>query len=490
MNPLETWTALRHKWKQIVVFVLLGVIAGSAYVLVTPREYSASTELFVGIDSSASAADLAQGGTYSQQQARNYANVADTQIVLEPVIDALGLDATVASLGRRVSATVPLNTSLITIEVTDQSPQRAAATANAVTTSLANRVQKLVPANTDGTVPVKLETVQSATVPSRPSSPNIPVAIVVGALVGLLIGAAFAILRRRISTTVHTADQVRSVVPASLLGSIGADQKTATEPLVGITDDYSQRAEEYRRLRTNVGFLQAGRDEKVLVVTSSVPGEGKSTVAANLASSVAALGKRVCLVEADLRRPALGRYLDLDNTIGLTTVLTGDVPLEVALQTWGPHGMSVLLSGDLPPNPSELLSTQAAARLFRSLADDFDLVVVDSPPLAPVTDAAILGGAFGGVALVVGSGFVDSRQLRSTSEALDSAHARVLGIIVNFADPSSATRYSKQYGYAPLEARRTSKHAQEPSSSRQGTSRRGRSAGSERAEQEEDVASN
>lgn len=449
MIRTETLALLRSRWLTIVVFVLVAIIVAAAYVAFSPREYSASTRLVVSASTSSNGSDLAQGGTFAQQQARNYANIATSDIVLQPVVNALDLDMTVAALGRKVSATIPLQTSIITIEVTDSSPARAATIANSVTTSLANAVGSLVPADADGRAPVKTEIVHRATVPSRPSSPNATVALGAGALLGLVAGIAYVIIARRVSSRVRTASEVRRLAHAPVIGTVRED-----DPRVRgvITDSTSRsvRAEEFRQIRTNISFLQAGSAHKAFVVTSSVPGEGKSTVSSNLAASLASMGRSVCLVEADLRKPSLAGVLDLEGSVGFTTVLAGEATLDDALQPWGTGGLQVLLSGELPPNPSELLSSEAAMEVIAELHERFEVVIVDSPPILPVTDAAILGNLVGGVILVVGLGKVRERELAGTVEALSVAHTPLLGVVTNFA-PATA---GDVYGYgAPPEPR-------------------------------------
>lgn len=446
MNFSETFALLRSRWVTVVVFVLVGVIVSSVYVLVSPREYSASTRLLVSASTGSNGSDLAQGGTFSQQQARNYSSIATSEIVLQPVINALGLDLTVNALGRKVSSTIPLNTSVISIEVTDQSPVRSAAIANSVTTSLANTVERLVPPDSTGRSPVDITVVQTATVPSRPSSPNAVVALGAGVFTGLLLGGAWVIIARRISSRVRTPAEVRRLTNAAVLGSVRLEvDPKADVVVVAVESNQSVRAEEFRQIRTNIGFLHAGSSHKVFAVTSSIPGEGKSTTAANLAASLATIGRSVCLVEADLRRPSLARYLDLEGSVGLTSVLAGTADLDDALQSWGYSGLQVLLSGEIPPNPSELLGSSATAEVIAELNERFEFVIIDTPPILPVTDGVIVGNLVGGVILVVGLGKVKARELHASVEALTVSRTPILGTVVNLASGESRIG---TYGYA------------------------------------------
>jgi succinoglycan biosynthesis transport protein ExoP len=154
----------------------------------------------------------------------------------------------------------------------------------------------------------------------------------------------------------------------------------------------------------------------------------------------------VCLIEADLRKPVLHSYLDLEGSVGLTTVMTNEASLEEALQPWGPDNLKVLLSGDLPPNPSELLGSSQAEALFRSITEKFDVTIFDCPPLLPVTDAALLAKSLGGAILVVGTGRVEVRELKKTVESLETAGANLLGVILNFVPVRTVGQYKQVYG--------------------------------------------
>jgi succinoglycan biosynthesis transport protein ExoP len=456
----ETWNLVRSHWVTVLTFALLGCMIAAAYVLTTVPKYTAETELFVAVDGGDSTAELAQGSNYSQQQARNYSAVVSRQVVLEPVITALGLRTTPAELAKHISASVPLNTSLISISVSDTSPNRAAAIANAVATSLTNTVVKLVPARSDGTSPIELQSIQTASVPTEPSEPNSRLSLAFGLLGGLLAGVALVVLRERVRTKVRSVDQVKTIEGLSILGSIIYDRRALTRPMLSDADGGTRRAEEFRQLRTNLRFLQTDSRNKAFVVTSSIHGEGKSTTAANIAATLAASGSSVCLVEADLRKPVLAEYLDLQATVGMTTVITNEARLDDALHTWGPHNMKVLLSGEIPPNPSELLGSRQTENLLKTITERFDVTIIDCPPLLPVTDAALLAKSLGGAILVVGTGRVEVRELRRAVETLTTAGAPILGAVVNMipARRGRGSEYARvqQHGQAkpPANARR------------------------------------
>jgi capsular exopolysaccharide synthesis family protein len=177
-----------------------------------------------------------------------------------------------------------------------------------------------------------------------------------------------------------------------------------------------------------------------------VPEEGKTTTAANLAITLAQAGVRVCLVEADLRRPRLGGYLGLETAAGVTSVLIGKARLSDVIQHWGDQGIDVLASGPVPPNPSELLSTHAMADLLHELEERYALVIIDAPPLLPVTDAAVLANLASGAILVIRHGKTKREQVRRAIEAFRAVDTHLYGIVFNMVPSRGPDAY--YYGYA------------------------------------------
>ncbi|BDZ39254.1 YveK family protein [Microbacterium suwonense] len=352
---------IRYHWAAILICAQLGIIFGAALAITTPREYTAHADVFVQVSGGSSTSDVAAATNYSQQQARNFSAVATREIVLQPVIDDLGLDTTVPELRRRVSTVVPLNSTMITISGTDRSAQTAADIANSVADELTAVVPMLTP-EVVGESTVRMQIIESANPPATPSSPNVPLLLVLGLLAGLVLGAIVVAIRAAVGTRVHSVEQARAITGAAVIGTIAFDKSVRDQPVPVGDGTWSRRAEEYRQLRTNLRYLQPDTPHKVFVVSSSIPGEGKSTTTANMAAALAAAGLRVGLIEADLRRPRLAEVLDMTPGPGLAGVLTGVVPLEDAFQSWGRDGLQVLLAGDTPPIPASSSSPSGVRR--------------------------------------------------------------------------------------------------------------------------------
>jgi len=427
---------VRAHWFALAVFTLLGVVVASVAGYAATPEYTAKAELVVVADTG-STADLTQGSDYTQKQIRTFSELATRPIVLQPAIENLGLAATANEVARQLSVTNVLGTNLISIRTTDPDPQVAADLANEVADQLTVAVSGIVPVLENGEKSVRLKSIRTALPPESPSSPNLPVWAVLGAIGGLVAGALAVALREVLDTKVRDAQTAKAAARAPLLGSI----TLASGPNTFLGDEDQKQSEEYRQIRTNVSFLAAGDERRLFAITSSVPGEGKSKTAANLALTLASAGHRVCLLEADLRRPSLGPALGLESAVGLTTVLIGRASVADVVQEFGEDGLHVLLAGQQPPNPSELLASQRMDSVIDELGAAYEIVIIDCPPLLPVTDAVLIAHRCGGALLVVGVGVAQRGDVSGAVATLATAGIPILGVIANRVKPSRHDKY-------------------------------------------------
>lgn len=439
---------LRRHWTLITASALIGLLVGSGVSILSTPVYTAQTQLFVAIQSSGSVLELQQGNTFSQARVQSYVKTVGSPLVLQPAIDSLGLSITPEQLAPRVTASTEVNTVLINIAVSDASPVQAAAIAQAVASSLISSIDSLERPKDGGTSPVALSIIKPATAPAMPSAPNTRLNLLLGLISGLALGVATTVLRATLDNRIRGEADLRRVTAAPLLGGIAFDQEAAKRPLLNQIAPQSSRAESFRQLRTNLQFANISSNAKTILVTSSLPGEGKSTTATNLAIAVAQAGQAVCLVDADLRRPMVNEYLGLDRNAGLTTALMGAAEVEQLLQPWGAEKLQVLTAGEIPPNPSELLGSTAMKALISTLEESFDTVIIDAPPLLPVTDAAVLSQHVGGVVLVVGSQSIRQPDLAKSLQALEMVGSTVLGVILNKLPVKGPDAYTyTYYGY-------------------------------------------
>lgn len=436
---------LRRNWLLIAAITLAGLLIGGAASILTKPTYTSKTQLFVAIQNSGSAQELQQGNTFTQARVQSYVKTVDSPVVLQPAIDALGLQVTAEQLADRVEASTDLNTVLINISVEDQSPVQSAAIAQAVADSLILAIDKLERPKGGGTSPVSLSITKPATTPLQPSAPNTKINLLAGLAAGLATGVASGVLRTTLDNRVRGEVDLRKVTDSPLLGGISFDVKAVKHPLLTQAVPQSPRAESFRQLRTNLQFANISGRAKTVLITSSLPGEGKSTTAVNLAIALGQAGQSVCLVDADLRRPMVSDYLGLDRNAGLTTALVGVADVNDLLQHWGDDNLYVLASGQIPPNPSELLGSEEMRELILRLEQAFDTVIVDAPPLLPVTDAAVLSQHVGGVVVVVGSSKLKQQDLQKSLSALEMVGANLLGVVLNRLPVKGPDAYTYSY---------------------------------------------
>jgi capsular exopolysaccharide synthesis family protein len=439
----------RKRWPIIVVLLLLGGGTATAVAFNATPIYAAHTQLFVTTPSGGeNTASLQQGNTFTQERVKSYAAIVSSPIVLTPVIKNLGLPVTPQELGANVSASAPLNTVLVNVTVRNTSAAEAKSIADAVSQSFTEIVAKLETPASGGLSPIKVTVVKQADIPRAAVSPNKKLDIALGLLVGLALGIGVAVLRETLDTTIKSTSDLSAVSKASFLGGIIFDADVPKRPLITHADPQSRRAESFRHLRTSLQFVDVAHRSRSFVITSSIGGEGKSTTSANLALALAATGSRVALVEGDLRRPKVADYLGLERAVGLTTVLIGQATVTDVMQSWGNGQLHVLPAGRVPPNPSELLGSQAMQNVIRQLEAAYDYVLIDAPPLLPVTDATVLSRIAGGAIVVVGAGRIRRDQLRRSLETLEAVGAPLHGLILNFLPskgPDAYTYYA--YGY-------------------------------------------
>ena len=289
-----------------------------------------------------------------------------------------------------------------------------------------------------------------ASVPTSPVKPTPKRSALIAALAGLVLGIGLAFLMDHLDDSIKSKEDLERVgTSVATLGIIPTVEgwKTGDRPrIISLEDPTSAAAEAYRALRTAIQFMGLDRPVKTIQVTSPSAVEGKTTTIANLAVALANAGQRVIMVDCDLRRPRIHSFFGNSNEVGFTSALLGEIPLREAVQRVELREMLMLLaSGVLPPNPSELLSSRRAAQVLAALQAEADVVLIDSPPVLPVTDAAVLSGRVDITLLVTRAGVTTRRQLARATEVLQQVDAPLAGIILNGVSAEDA--YGYNYGY-------------------------------------------
>jgi non-specific protein-tyrosine kinase len=449
MDLGEYLRLLRRRWRLITVCVLTGLTTAVLATLTATPIYTAKATLFVSAqDAAPDISSAYTGGLFTQQRVKSYVSVIQSPRTAALVRDDLKLNYSPESIAKRIAASAPVDTVLINVSVIDRNPETAQAIANSLGRVFPAEVEEIEKPTAGGPSPVRVSMVQQASLPKHPTSPRPKVNLLLGFLVGLAAGVGGAVLRETLDTSVKGTDQTRELVGAPVLGAINFDPDASKKPLVVVSAPSSSRAEAFRQLRTNLQFVDIEHPLRSVVFTSSLPGEGKSTTTCNLAITLTQAGLRVCLVEGDLRRPRVADYMGVEGAVGLTSVLLGRTSLDDALQPWGDGALLVLASGPLPPNPSELLGSQGMQDLLRELERRVDIVLIDAPPLLPVTDAAVLGTLTSGVVMLVRSNHTKKEQVEDAVATVHAVGGIVLGAVLNMVPMRGPDSYSYGYGYS------------------------------------------
>lgn len=381
------------------------------------------------------------GAQLSGSYLTTYAQVASSRSVAEKVVRALQLPESPGQLQGKLSASVQDKTFLINITAVDADPVRAKSLADAAAVALSERVEEL---NKDKNNPVTSELLDLAQVPGVPFSPRPTFNLVLGIALGLAVGLGLMALLEALDRSVKSSAQGDAVFQAPLLAII---PRRRARRLAFDGESNGIEGEPYRALRTAVQFANPDVPLRTILVTSASPGDGKTTTAANLALALAASGDRVVIIDADLRRARLAEMFGLEGAVGLSSLVLRSAEIDEALQVWGER-LSVLPSGrPLPPNPSEVLGSQFMSHLLEELAGRFDVVVLDTPPVLPVTDAVALATLVDAVLLVARHGTTHRGPAAEARRRLDSVGAPVIGYVLNAVPARESAGYYVDYRY-------------------------------------------
>jgi capsular exopolysaccharide synthesis family protein len=481
----------RRRW-WVIALAVLGLAASLALSLTEAKQYSATAQLLV----QSSGQGVSLGTTPLQvttTDVQTDLQLATSEPVVELVRHQLGS-------APPVSASEVAQTNVIALTAISASPVQAARIANAYASAFVEQTQKTAMSNlttaqatlqkqinslgkqirslqgkADSATQVSalvnqqavlkeevaqlevngaaatsgLQFVTSARVPTSPSSPKPVQNALLGLVVGLLLGLGAAFLRDSLDDRLSSKDAAERFGAAPVIAMVpmvNSWRKRNRAEVAALSEPTSPAAEAYRSLRTSLQFTRQAQELRTLLVTSPAAAEGKTSTLANLGAVFAQAGERVVLVSCDLRRPRLGQLYGAEEQPGLTTVLLGQQTVEQALrQVPGYDCLWLLGAGPVPPNPAELLDGPRARKIFATLRENFDLVLVDSPPVLPVTDAMVLSKYADGTLLVVAAGQTKGAELQRAAERFSQAKAAVVGIVLN--EVTRANAFGSGYGY-------------------------------------------
>jgi succinoglycan biosynthesis transport protein ExoP len=417
---LRTFVAIlwRRKWIIAIATVVTIMVATVGTLMLSPV-YAATATLHIATTADGT---YRSGQTiYADRLKKTYATIATSDPFVKEVEQKLGLEQE-----PDINVTALANTELLEVTAEYGHPFVAA--------EIANTVAEMIVVESLSSPQMQANPVQlsfPATEPIDPTKPNKKLNIALSAMVGLAAGLGLAFLIESVDTTLYTTEQIEDVTALSVLGKV--PRFTKQSHVLGKDDHFYvvDEGEAYRRIRTNVFALKYVDHLQTLLVTSAMPGEGKSTVVSNLGYVMAQSGKSVIVVDSDLRRPALHKIFNLPNDNGLSNILQDESTLEEAIQEVDGSQLHVLTSGPLSRNPSELMASNQMATLLTKVAKLYEVILIDTPALSAVSDAAVLAPAVDGVLLVVALAQVRQETVEATQQQLATVNMKPLGVIVN-----------------------------------------------------------
>ncbi|WP_309127677.1 polysaccharide biosynthesis tyrosine autokinase [Microbacterium sp.] len=447
----------RAHWLGMALIIVGAVVAAFGWTLIQPKVYTADATAIVRAAGTEDLGMVSLGNNIANQRVKTYVELGSSRAVANRVIEELALKQSPEALVGQVSVTNPLDTTSLQVTADASSPEQARDIAEAWVRAMSAEVNVIETDDAATQGAVFLRPVDSARLPSSPSSPNTRLALAIGALAGLALAVGYGLLRYTLDRRIRSVESVERETGVAVVGTV-PEEKTFTPdnrliPFDGGNSSGSANAhlfpiaEAMRELRTNIQFMDVDNPPRVMVVTSPLPGDGKSTTASNLAITLASSGQKVALIDGDLRRPMVDTIFGLPKGAGLSDVLAGRAELaDVAHRVGGNGRLLVIGAGKIPPNPSEVLGSARMKELLEAISREA-IVIIDAPPLVPVTDAAVLTNSADGAIIVATVGKTTYEVLGKALGNLERAGARALGIVLNRVPRrgSGAAYYGYQY---------------------------------------------
>lgn len=448
---------LRRHWIAIVLMTAVGMGAGYGWTLLqTPVYVASASGLVQSTGQGTDIGSMSLGDSVARSRVPSYLVIAGWTDVADGVIDELGLDTSPELLVQRVEVTNPDGTVILNAAAEASTPAEAKELAEAWLRSLATVIDGVeAESSATGEAPVEVISRASASLPTQPAFPDVQTALIVGGVLGFGFGVAFAMIRTAADRRIRNAEDTEAKTGVAVVGTIpfvpsmDAQNRLVDASAANSTGKNGTFAvsEALRALRTNLQFMDVDHPPKTIVVTSPLPGDGKSTIACNLALTLAAAGTTVVLVDGDLRRSMVAKTMGLPGGAGLSDVLAGRAALSEVLQrTDKSNNLLVLTAGSVPPNPSEVLGSERMHTLLADLTKHAT-VIIDAPPLLPVTDGAVLTHQADGALIVVTLGKTTYDLLEKALDTLRKARGRALGIVLNKSPLRGADAATYSYEY-------------------------------------------
>jgi Mrp family chromosome partitioning ATPase len=413
---------VRRLWP-ILAGLLIGVAAAGGDIALTDKTYTASTRIIASVDSvpEANPNGLYALDQYVQSRVQSYAKLAHDPAVLNQTLKGASVGGNAAGLAAHITATAALNSSVVTVNVDWSNGRTAARVADEFTKNFKPfllKAETTYRTSTNPTAPIVRLTSSNAIAPSSPTKPRTGLLIAAGLLGGLVLGLIVVIVRERLADRLETPQDLDGLSDLPVIAAIPKDRQARVKPVSFEQDPRSPRTEAIRHVRAGLLTQSGGTAPRIIAVTSPSGGEGRTTVAVNLAASLAEIGARVCLVEADLYQPSVNRTLRLSGALGLTSLLSGSSSKVEDVLQWTRSGIGVIAAGSPAANPGALLGSSGLRALLGTLATRFDFVVIDAPAVLPYAAGLEVVALSDAALIVTGVGSTDRAALGRVSRVV------------------------------------------------------------------------
>ena len=446
MNKFKYFKLIKEKLSIIILITICSIIISTIVTLffIDPT-YESKISVIIGPNQSISDEYSSYQSSYDvvmyQKMVKTYSELLTSKIVLQDVIENTGLDLNLESLESMIKIKTTTESEFINITVEGKVPEVTTLVANQLTLSLKN-----ISSEIRGVDNVIL--VDSASIPEKPTKPNIIINISLSFILGLIFSISLVVLINYLDQRIKDKDELKELITFPILGEIpdfsSVNINNKGNYLFVNESPKSLPSEAINILRTNLQFCNVNYNLKKILITSSSPSEGKSTIISNLGISMALTNKKVIIIDCDMRKPKIHRIFSLSNIIGLSHILSNQAELEECLQSSGINNLSILTAGVIPPNPSELISSNGMKILLDRLTSNFDFILIDSPPLPLVADSQALSTFVDGTIIITKLGYTTKSALLNTKEILDGLKTNVIGVVLNNSPLDSSVNYYYQ----------------------------------------------
>lgn len=450
LDLLDMFNILRRRWWLVLVCFLIAttISAVVTFNFITPV-YKAETTLFSGKELNGIASLDLSALSLDQKLVTDYREIVLSRNVAKQIINERGLSMSVETFQSRVSLEPVSDSRFFKISFESTVPKLSMDVTNALGRVIIEKAEEIIDVK-------NVIVIDLAELPKAPIKPNKMLNIAIAALLGLMFGVFLVYLMELLDRTLKTDRDVEKHLGLSTIGEIplfeGEDRRNSkhfaflprktrkdkkdkkdyiSKSLISILDPKEPAAEAYRSLRTNIGYTSVDKQVQVIAITSAGPAEGKSTTVANLAISLAQVGKKVLVIDCDLRKAKIHKYFSIPNDYGVTDIIVNKYEINEAIKKVKEvDNLYVICSGAVPPNPSELLESKKMGELLDRVRKDYDIILIDTPPVGQLTDAAILGKHADGILLIVASGETHIDVAKHAKSTLEKIDAKILGVII------------------------------------------------------------